>query len=71
MLSFEHVVQGRWRQEQALAARVGEAAPGVMSRAEVEDYVALFERKTRELLVDLPDRADMVVPAWQPGSGSS
>ena len=64
--SFEHVVHGRWRQEQALGVSAGEDAPGVMSRAEVEDYVAVFERKTRELLTDLPVRADLVVPAWQP-----
>ena len=48
--SFEHVVEGRWRQEAALAARAGADAVGVMTREQVEDYVALFERKTRQLL---------------------
>ncbi|MCO4745874.1 MAG: kinase [Proteobacteria bacterium] len=64
--SFEAVVEGRWRQEQGLAARAGTDAVGVMSREEVEAYVALFERKTRQLLRELPSIADRVVPAWTP-----
>ncbi|TNE86048.1 MAG: kinase [Deltaproteobacteria bacterium] len=63
MPSFEAVVEGRWRQEAELAAR-HPGAPGVMTRAEVEDYVALFERKTRQLLAELPAVADRTLPAW-------
>ena len=69
--SFEAVVEGRWRQEVWLRKkRAGHGllddSVGVMSRAEVVDYVALFERKTRQLLAELPHRADRVISAWKP-----
>lgn len=61
---FEAVIAGRQRQEEKLAR--SRAGVGVMTPDEVRDYVLLFERKTRELLADLPLRADKVVPAWTP-----
>lgn len=73
--SFEAVVAGRWRQEQRLAERLAQAAMGasgdapsrpvgLMTEAEVRDYVALFERKTRQMLADLPARADWIADHW-------
>ncbi len=51
-----------WRrqQEQGLRDAVG-AAPGVMNDAELHRFVAHYERITRHLLIDLPDRADLVI----------
>lgn len=69
--SFEAVVEGRWRQERALAQTSGADAVGVMTEAEVVDYVALFERKTRQLLEELPSVADHVIPAWTPSRQTS
>ena len=68
--SFEAVVDGRWRQELGLREKRAEQgllddSVGVMSRGEVANYVALFERKTRQLLAELPHRADRVIPAWK------
>jgi D-glycerate 3-kinase len=69
--SFAAVVEGRCRQERALRQRLEMAgtvdtAVGLMSQSQVEDYVALFERKTRQMLAELPGKADLVIPAWQP-----
>ena len=49
-----------WRQlqEAKLRARTGSG----MSDAEVARFVRHYERLTRHLLVDLPDRADVVIP---------
>lgn len=63
--SFQSVVHGRWRQEQQLRARASSTASGVMTRAQVEEYVALFERKTTQLLKELPETADLVFDAWR------
>lgn len=58
--SFETVADWRWQQEAALArARPGAAA--VMSRGEVDRFVAHYERITRRLLADLPGRADVTL----------
>mgnify|MGYP002634186690 CR=1 FL=1 len=66
--SFETVVAGRCHQERRLAARQQHASAnervGVMSEAEVVAYVALFERLTRRMSRDLPQRATWVVPHW-------
>lgn len=69
--SFEFVAEGRWRQEQKLLKRLQTqgrtyAASHVMNQEQVKEYVALFERKTRQLLEELPIHADAVVPAWRP-----
>lgn len=65
--SMETVVEGRWLQEQRLwrehEAEISDVArpPGLMTRSEVEDYVALFERYTRHMLETLPDLADVLL----------
>lgn len=69
--SFEAVAEGRCRQERAMAQHLAQsgaldASVGLMSEAQVVDYVALFERKTRQLLRELPQQADFVVKAWRP-----
>ncbi len=67
--SWEAVVAGRCQQEASLARRLRDAgraedAVGLMTEAQVVDYVALFERKTRQLLAELPAVADWVHPHW-------
>jgi D-glycerate 3-kinase len=56
-----------WRiqQERELrqqAGRAGRAAFGLMSDAEVERFVMYYERLTRHMLRELPQRADIVIP---------
>ena len=53
---FETVPQWRWQQEQAMQAR-RRAAHG-MSRADIDRFVALFERVSRQALRTLPGIAD-------------
>ena len=65
--SMHAVREGRWLQEQRLwearGAVVADTAysPGLMTRSEVDDYVALFERYTRHMLATLPERADVLI----------
>jgi D-glycerate 3-kinase len=64
--SMETVRQSRWLQEEKLWAQVRAEgserdAPGLMSRDEVLDYVALFERQTEQMLRELPGRADVLI----------
>jgi len=65
--SMNTVVEGRWLQEQDLWAACGvdgshEHRPlGLMTRVEVEDYVALFERYTQHMLKTLPEQADVLI----------
>ena len=65
--SMQTVVEGRWLQEQRLwstyEAENSDAVrpPGLMTRSEVEDYVALFERYTRHMLETLPGQADVLL----------
>jgi D-glycerate 3-kinase len=47
----------RWRQQQEHALR----GPAAMDDAQVVRFVAHYERITRRLLADLPDRADLVM----------
>lgn len=56
---FEQVKSWRWQQEQSLQA----ANPNrrTMSKPEVERFVLLFERTSRNLFSQLPKRADRVV----------
>ena len=64
---MQTVVEGRWLQEQRLwstyEAENSDAVrpPGLMTRSEVEDYVALFERYTRHMLETLPGQADVLL----------
>ncbi len=57
---FETVADWRKEQEWALRDRVGDG-PGVMDDAALDRFVAHYERITRHLLTDLPDRADLVI----------
>ena len=57
---FAAVTGWRQQQEHALRATAG-AAPGVMSDDAVARFVAHYERVTRQLLVDLPGRSDLVI----------
>ena len=51
-----------WRQQQEAGLRaVAGDAPGVMSDAQVIHFVAHYERVTRQLLAELPGRADLVI----------
>ncbi len=54
------VYDWRRQQEDDLRARVGDA-PGVMSAAEVDRFVAHDERLTRHILNEMPARADVVI----------
>lgn len=54
---FEAVLGWRQLQESKLRERTG----GGMSEAEVERFVMHYERITRHILADLPDRADCVI----------
>lgn len=64
--SYEAVLEGRWRQEEALRARRPDAG-GTMTRAEVDAFMALFERLTCHANEVMPELADLCAPAWQPG----
>ena len=57
---FATIVTWRQQQEHALLAATG-PAPGIMSDAEVIQFVAHYERITRQILTDLPGRADCVI----------
>ena len=64
--SIESVRRSRWLQEAQLIARLKErrsSSPnvGVMSKDEVVDYVALFERNTEHMFNTLPNRAELLI----------
>ncbi|HEY5852240.1 MAG TPA: kinase [Lysobacter sp.] len=59
---FESVPQWRWQQEQALQARSRTPAHRAMGPADVERFVQLFERVSRQALRQLPDIADWTLP---------
>ena len=65
--SMETVRRGRWLQEQKLWAHHEAVASdlktltGLMTKEEVMDYVALFERHTEHMLASLPDYCEVLV----------
>ncbi|MGB0647592.1 MAG: kinase [Bradymonadia bacterium] len=64
--SMETVRQSRWRQEKMLRERLGnlsdtEVLPGLMTKAEVFEYVELFERHTMHMFSDLPAHCQLVI----------
>ena len=64
--SMDTVRESRWRQEQMLRERVANASdttvmPGLMTKAEVIEYVALFERHTIHMFNELPARCKLVI----------
>ena len=64
---MEKVFEWRRLQEHKLAQKVAEAEPGasglrIMSDAEVDRFVMHYERLTRNILAEMPQRADAVLP---------
>ncbi|MEC3909339.1 kinase [Sphingobium sp. CR2-8] len=57
--SFEHVLDNRLLQEQKLR-RIAPDAPGIMDDQAVARFVSHYERVTRHMFADLPDRVDML-----------
>ena len=53
-------VVAKWREQQEAALRAGGGA-AVMSAAEVARFIQHYERLTRWMLAEMPDRADLVV----------
>lgn len=58
---FEVVRGWRGEQEDALRARSPDAASGVMDEARLDRFVQHYERLTRHILAEMPDRADRVL----------
>lgn len=63
--SFETVLTWRIEQEAKLRARLsreGADPARTMTDAEIARFIAHYERLTRHILAEMPDRADVVVP---------
>ena len=58
---FDAIYAWRLEQEHKLAARAGQDADGVMSDAEVRNFINYYERLTRHNLATLGDAADVVL----------
>ncbi len=58
--SFDMVLNWRLEQEDELRVRAGDG-PGVMSREQIARFIQHYERITRHILAEMPDRADLVV----------
>lgn len=56
---FETVFEWRWQQEQRL--RSYSAGKSIMDRDQVRDFVMYFERITRQMLEDMPARANLTL----------
>lgn len=56
-------VVSHWRAEQECRLRESSSgnAPGLMTDAEVERFVQYYERLTRHILTEMPDRADLTI----------
>lgn len=57
--SFDAVLANRRRQEEKLAA-ANPAAPGLLDEAALARFIAHYERLTRHMLAEMPERADIV-----------
>lgn len=57
--SFDHVLRNRLLQERKLRAVMPDA-PGIMDDAALQRFVSHYERLTRHMFMDLPDRADVL-----------
>lgn len=57
---FDVVMDWRLEQEEELRARSPDA-PGLMSREQVARFISHYERITRHILEEMPDRADLVL----------
>lgn len=56
---FETVLEWRWQQEERLSKRA--SGQGVMTRAQVEEFVMYYERITRQMSKDLPRQANLTI----------
>ena len=59
--SMDAVREGRWRQEQRLWAEGSSGGTVRMNRAEVDEFIALYERLTLHLFESLPQTADFLI----------
>ncbi len=66
--SLDGVYRRRVEQERKLRNRHPGSGGGLMDTTQLRRFVALFERITRHMLLDLPSRADVVLPVWAPGN---
>lgn len=57
---FAIVAQWRGQQEAALRARVGDGE-GVMDAGQLARFIQHYERLTRHMLAEMPDRADLTI----------
>ena len=55
------MVESRLRQEETLAAQNPHLAEGRMSRDEIIEFTAHYQRYTEELREDLPDICDILI----------
>lgn len=59
--TFEVVYGWRLEQEQKLRERVGSGSTRIMGEAEIATFIQYYERLTRHILNQMPERADIVV----------
>ncbi|MBO6656369.1 MAG: hypothetical protein JJ934_05725 [Pseudomonadales bacterium] len=57
--SFDAILAWRWQQEQELAR--SHSGDQIMTREEIAEFIARYERITTWMLEELPDRADITV----------
>ncbi|MDG2005419.1 MAG: zeta toxin family protein [Novosphingobium sp.] len=58
---FEVVFEWRMQQEAELAECAGTEASGVMNKEQVARFIQHYERLTRHMLAEMPERADLLV----------
>ncbi len=58
--SMEAVEAWRWLQEQKLIAKSHGTGQGLMTQTQVKRFIQHYERLTRYILEEMPDRADLV-----------
>jgi D-glycerate 3-kinase len=58
---FEIVGQWRGQQEEELKQRLGAGAPGIMDAASLDRFISHYERLTRHILAEMPQRADLTI----------
>lgn len=58
---FQTVIESRIRQEETLVRDNPTLAAQAMSRAQIEEFVAHYERYTRQLLAEMPQTCDILI----------
>lgn len=58
---FDVVRDWRVEQEHALARTAGSDASALMSDVQVENFIRFYERLTRHMLAEMPNRADLLI----------